>query len=173
MPDRLVGQRRMPTTPSHAFAGLAIGALLAPESVPWPYHAVTVALALLPDIDALCFPLGIPYGSRFGHRGFTHSLLFALLAGLLAAVLTSAALNVPWWRLWACFVPVTVSHTLLDAMTDGGLGVALFSPFDEGRYFFTFRPIRVSPIGLAVFSRWGLRALSSEILWVWAPLLLA
>jgi inner membrane protein len=160
----------MPTALTHALAGLGLGALVAPAAVPWPYHLLTVALGLLPDADAVAFPLGIPYGSRFGHRGFSHSLLFALLGSLLAALAASGALAVPWWHLWACFFVVLVSHTLLDALTDGGLGVAFFSPFDDRRWFFPWRPIHVSPIGLAVFSRWGLRALLSEVLWVWAPL---
>nr|HRC76832.1 rhodanese-like domain-containing protein [Kouleothrix sp.] len=32
-------------------------------------------------------------------------------------------------------------HGVLDAMTDGGLGVAFFAPFSATRYFFPFRPI--------------------------------
>jgi inner membrane protein len=47
---------------------------------------------------------------------------------------------------------VKASHGILDAMTDGGLGVAFFSPFDDTRCFFPFRPIKVSPIGLSFFS---------------------
>ena len=38
----------------------------------------------------------------------------------------------------------TMSHALLDALTDGGLGVAFFSPFSNERYFFPWTPIRVS-----------------------------
>jgi hypothetical protein len=49
---------------------------------------------------------------------------------------------------WTFFFLATASHGLLDAMTDGGLGVAFFSPFDKHRYFFPWTPIRVSPIGL-------------------------
>jgi inner membrane protein len=163
----------MPTAITHALAGLGVGALLAPAGMPWPYHALTLGLGLLPDLDVLAFSLGIPYGARFGHRGFSHSLLFALLASLLFALPAAAFLPAPWWRLWACFFGALVSHTLLDALTDGGMGVALFSPFDDTRYFSPWRPIRVSPIGLAAFSRWGLRALLSEVAWVWAPLAVA
>jgi inner membrane protein len=45
----------------------------------------------------------------------------------------------------------TASHGVLDAMTDGGLGVAFFSPFDNRRYFLPWRPIVVSPISIARF----------------------
>ena len=66
---------------------------------------------------------------------------------------------------------LTASHGILDAFTNGGLGVALLSPFDNGRYFFPWTPIEVSPIGVrAFFSAWGLGVLKSELLWVWLPL---
>jgi inner membrane protein len=54
-------------------------------------------------------------------------------------------------------------------MTDGGLGIAFFAPFDNTRYFFPFRPIEVSPIGLAFFSGRGLDVIWSELLWVCIP----
>ena len=54
----------------------------------------------------------------------------------------------------------TLSHGLLDMLTNGGLGVALFVPMSNERYFFPWRPITVSPIGLSRFvSAWGLRVL--------------
>lgn len=62
------------------------------------------------------------------------------------------------------------SHGLLDAFTNGGLGIAFFSPFDPRRYFFPWRPVQVSPIGMAFFGRWGLRVLRSEVVWIWLPL---
>ncbi|WP_210516122.1 hypothetical protein [Hymenobacter terricola] len=59
-------------------------------------------------------------------------------------------------------------------MTTGGLGVAFFSPWDLKRYFFSLRPIKVSPISIrAFFSGRGLRVLASEGLWVGLPCLLA
>jgi inner membrane protein len=33
-------------------------------------------------------------------------------------------------------------------MTDGGLGVAFFSPIDQNRYFLPIRPIRVASMSL-------------------------
>src|SRR5262249_33852605 len=49
------------------------------------------------------------------------------------------------------FFAAAASHGLLDAMTNGGLGVAFFAPFSDTRYFFPWRPILVSPISLHVF----------------------
>lgn len=62
-----------------------------------------------------------------------------------------------------------ISHTLLDAMTSGGLGVAFFSPFSNERYFFPWRPIRVSPIGVDFFGEAGVAVLRSEMIWVGLP----
>ena len=67
----------------------------------------------------------------------------------------------------------TMSHGVLDAMTNGGLGVAFFAPFHNERYFFPWTPIRVSPIGVGFFSARGLATLRSELLWVWGPCVIA
>ena len=72
--------------------------------------------------------------------------------------------------LFLYFFFCTASHGLLDAMTNGGLGVAFFSPFDTTRYFFPVRPILVSPIGVSeFFSEYGVRILVSEAIWIWLP----
>ncbi|AVH93196.1 metal-dependent hydrolase [Stenotrophomonas maltophilia] len=62
------------------------------------------------------------------------------------------------------------SHPLLDAMTSGGLGVALAWPWSEQRFFAPWRPIRVSPFAPQFFSARGLATLRSELRWVWLPL---
>jgi inner membrane protein len=73
-------------------------------------------------------------------------------------------------RLWTYLFLAAASHGILDAMTDGGLGIALLAPFDDTRYFFPFRPIEVSPINIRRFlSGRGLAVLASELLWVWLP----
>ena len=64
----------------------------------------------------------------------------------------------------------TISHAILDAMTTGGLGVAFFAPFENTRYFFEWRPIKVSPIGMSkFFSKWGIEVLKSEFIWIGIP----
>src|SRR5262249_26209256 len=116
------------------------------------------------------FRFGIPYGSRFGHRGFSHSLCCATLLSVLVAAIGSSYFGVPWWLLASFAWMVVVVHSLLDALTDGGMGIAFPPRCAARRYFLPWRPVRVSPIGLAVFSRWGLRALLSEVTWIWLPL---
>jgi inner membrane protein len=72
-------------------------------------------------------------------------------------------------RIWLFLFAAIASHGILDAFTNGGLGVALLAPFTAERYFFPVTPIQVSPIGWGFFSERGLRALISEMLWVWTP----
>jgi inner membrane protein len=160
----------MPTTLTHTLVGLGAARIFASRSLPPSFYGLAAALSLLPDLDVVSFRLGIPYNSRFGHRGFSHSICCAVLVSLGVAALTSSYFAVPWWQMAGFSLTVVIVHSVLDALTDGGCGIAFFSPFNDRRYFFPWRPIQVSPIGLAVFSRWGLRALLSEIGWIWLPL---
>ena len=74
------------------------------------------------------------------------------------------------FSLWAYLFLATASHGLLDAMTDGGLGVAFLSPLENSRYFLSWRPIHVSLIGISrFFSARGLYVLQSEIVYIWLP----
>jgi inner membrane protein len=123
--------------------------------------------SMLPDADVIGFALGVPYASTFGHRGFTHSICFALIVSLILLLITR-----PQRRLSALafLFLCTISHALFDAMTNGGLGIAFFSPFSNHRYFFPWRPIRVSPIGRASLHRM-LPVFVSELKWVWLPMI--
>jgi inner membrane protein len=127
--------------------------------------------SVLPDLDLIGFRFGIPYGNFWGHRGFTHSLLFATLLAVLVSILAFRRLpgaSLRW--IWSFLFLATASHGFLDAMTDGGLGAAFFSPFNNDRYFLPWRPIRVSPIGIGrFFTERGLDVLRSELLWIWLP----
>src|SRR5262245_20107699 len=155
---------------SHAVAALGIGAAFCEPRMSKLVWVGGVLASTAPDLDVVGFRLGIRYGDFLGHRGFTHSLLFAaILAAVVAGVLRNRAnLRAPALRSYL-FLAVA-SHGLLDAMTDGGLGVAVFSPFDNGRYFLPWRPIVVSPIGISrFFSSRGLAVLESELIWIWLP----
>jgi len=128
------------------------------------------ALSVLADADVIAFRLGIPYSAPFGHRGATHSVMFALLAGCAFAALLSRGTDRRFWSLALIASVVAVSHPLLDAITDGGLGVALLWPFSNARFFATWRPIPVAPIGARMLSSRGLHVLLIETLWS-SPLL--
>ena len=158
---------------SHAFVALALG-YLRPWKV-WPvrFWILSILCSIVPDGDVIGFALGIPYEHVLGHRGLTHSLAFAVMVSLL--VVRVAFSEIPsgsqkWWWLVIHFFLVTVSHGLLDAMTDGGLGIAFFAPFDNERYFLPWTPIKVSPIGIfGFFTDYGLEVLRSEMVWIGMP----
>ena len=158
---------------AHAVVAFALG-----KSFPKTYASVKFWLlgsfcAILPDLDVLAFKFGIPYEHLFGHRGITHSIAFSLFLGLVVTRIfyhNTPLLSLKGMGLMFCFFLCTVSHALLDAMTSGGLGVAFYAPFDNTRYFFPWRPIQVSPIGVeSFFSEWGLCVVKSELIWVGIP----
>jgi len=129
---------------------------------------------LLPDVDVIGLVLGIPYEHVMGHRGFSHSLFFAMMVGFLVPRLVVPYVpcrSRSFGVLVVYFSCVTMSHGILDAITDGGLGVAFFAPFDSTRYFFPWRPLLVSPIGMtSFFSEWGMGVLISELIWIGIPI---
>jgi inner membrane protein len=160
---------------THAIVAVTSGKLLGRSQLPARFWVLAVLCAILPDVDSIGFFLGVPYGHPFGHRGFTHSLLFALIIGLVVSSLCfpeSRLFSKRWLKMTFVFFLITASHGVLDAMTDGGRGIAFFAPFDNSRQMFPWQPLVVSPIGIRpFFSEWGLRVLVSEALWIWLPCL--
>jgi inner membrane protein len=155
---------------THAVVGATLGHAAPQELRKRPgFWWAAVVCSILPDIDVIGFPLGVRYGDLWGHRGMTHSLLFAALVAVCLAVRLEDRTSA---RLAMLLFVITASHGFLDALTNGGLGVAFFSPFNPQRYFFPWRPILVSPIGAGgLFSVRAMRVLWSEIPWIWAPAL--
>ena len=156
-------------TVGHLVAGLVTARVgRPPENVSsGGWAAAVVALSFLPDVDVLAFELGIPYAAPFGHRGATHSLVFAALCALALAV------GVPRLRrldLGLLLFAVVASHGMLDAFTDGGLGVAFLWPFSNDRFFAPWRPIPVAPIGARLLSARGLEIVLIELL-IFLPVL--
>jgi inner membrane protein len=81
-------------------------------------------------------------------------LVFAALIGAAMAT-TAPRFGLRRLKTWVGASLVVASHPVLDTMTDGGLGCALFWPFDLTRYFAPWRPIPVSPLGLEFLSPSG------------------
>jgi inner membrane protein len=113
-----------------------------------------VAASTLPDLDVVAFSFGIPYEHEFGHRGFSHSFFFAAFVALVGAC-AHRSLNSSFGIAFGFLFLVTASHGVLDAFTNGGLGIALFWPWWDQRYFARFQLIEVSPIGISHFSLGG------------------
>ncbi len=157
---------------SHAAAALGLAACFYNPRAPKRVWIIGTACSVLPDIDVIGLQHGTRYGDFWGHRGFTHSLAFAaILASLILFVaFRGATPGMSHLVLWFYLFLATASHGFLDALTDGGLGVAFFAPFDTHRYFFPWRPILVSPIGASrFFTERGLAVLRSELVWIWFP----
>lgn len=154
---------------SHPAVPLAIACWV--PSLRRPSLLLTASLlSAAPDLDAIGYFLGVPYDAWCGHRGCTHSLTFAVALAAMLAPWLARRCGVPVLQVMLFFAAATASHGLLDMATDGGLGIALFWPFDAARRFWPLRPIEVAPLGIgAFFSAWGLRVLASEAVWVWLP----
>ena len=137
----------------HIAVGMAAARLDRHAPVPqWSSMAWWSALSLLPDADVVGFALGVRYGDPWGHRGATHSFTFSVVVGF-AVGLAARWFKRPPGRTALAASLVLASHAILDTMTDGGLGCALFWPFDLTRYFAPWRPIPVAPIGLDLSKR--------------------
>lgn len=156
----------------HAFVAAAISTNCSKKIISWKLFLLGVLCAILPDIDVISFRLGIPYGSFWGHRGFTHSLLFAIILGLSVSFVfyRQTIFSLKGLGYFFFFTLCAASHSILDAMTNGGLGVAFFSPWNETRYFLPWRPINVSPIGVGkFFTGRGLSIIKNEVVWIGVP----
>jgi inner membrane protein len=154
---------------THPAVPIAIALALGRKIIPVPLLVLGVAFSVIPDLDGIAFRLGIPYGSPFGHRGFSHSIAFALLMAALAAPFAKTLRSTP--IIVFSFLAISMaSHGVLDAMTDAGKGVAFLWPWSAERFFFDFRPIEASPVSVRRFlAGRGLEVLQSELVWVWQP----
>jgi len=86
--------------------------------------------------------------------------LAAALGAMLAYTLFRHSYPDPWVVFLFLFIS-TLSHALLDMLTNGGQGVALWASFSNARHFFLWRPIEASPIGVQI--------MRSELRQVWLP----
>lgn len=161
----------MPTVFTHAAVAVAAGSVFPSRPLPFYFWVVSVYCALLPDADVIAFGFGIPYEHMLGHRGLSHSFVGAAGIGALAAWRMKGRMDVGFKTLWLYFSLVTASHGVLDALTDGGMGIAFLAPFSNERYFFPWTPVTVSPIGAYhFFTSRGLAVMASEVKWIWLPM---
>ena len=170
--ERGINDNYMASAFGHAFAAFSLSKGFSKAIANNKFWILGMVCSVLPDADVLGLSFGIPYGSFWGHRGFTHSFLFALLIGIVVTLVfyREQFSKKVGLLLIVYFTLCTASHSILDAMTTGGQGVAFFSPWDNDRYFLPWRPIRVSPIGIAnFFTERGINVLLSELIWIGLP----
>lgn len=165
----------MPSAVTHIFVGLVSGEALSGRGMPWRFWALTAACAVLPDFDFIFYLAGAPEGHILGHRGFTHSICFALITGLAVMLIfyrQEKFLSKKWWGFFLYYFFITSSNGLLDMLSLGHLGVAIFFPFDLGRYFLPWRFLHLSPVDeMLLFRGQGLIGLLSEMHYIWLPAL--
>lgn len=158
---------------THAVIPLGLAMAAGPSHLPVRLTLIGVGLAMAPDLDVIGMKWGIAYAEAWGHRGATHSLVFALLVALLLwpfvrRLVGKSAVSI-FVALGFLFASMA-SHGLLDALTDGGLGIALAWPWSDERFFFSWRPVEVSPLGVQrFFSARGAEVLMSELQWIVLP----
>jgi inner membrane protein len=164
----------MPSAFTHIFIGEALGKTYTAENMPKKFWVLAGVCSIIPDIDIIGYNFGIKYAGMFGHRGFFHSLVFALIVSVLVvkiAFRTTPRFTRQWWSLSVFFFVVTAAHGFFDSMTDKGMGVGFFIPFDQTRYHMPWRPIYASPMSISrFFGRAGIEVLITEILWIWLPM---
>lgn len=160
------GFRRMATIISHAAVPVAIGIGLGKRRIPRALMLAGAAAAMLPDADVIFFRFGATYDTIWAHRGFTHSVGFAVLVGVVAVLVLRSAHPLLSFGFVAL---ASLSHGLLDMLTNGGHGVAILWPATDHRYFFNWRPIEISPLAVARFIPRLARIAWSEFLWIWVP----
>lgn len=157
----------------HALAAYTIGKVSNIQLNPVKLSLLLIFCAVIPDADVIMFNFGYAYEHPLGHRGFSHSILFAfMLAFVVRAIFYT---KVKYFSktgivLFFIFFIATLSHSFLDACTNGGRGVGFFIPFENSRYFFPWRPILVSPLGAGkFFSKWGWRVVQNEAFYIALP----
>ena len=163
----------MPTFVGHSLVALSVCAPLqrTPLAKAMSFSGWLVLLliaSILPDLDVLMLRW-LPYSHPLSHRGLGHSLLFALVAALcltiscyLAGMVRGKLLTLI--LVWLVIAAVMGSHGLLDALTDGGLGIGLLSPVSLRRYFFPIRPITVALLSPGtMFSAYMLHVYTIEV----------
>ena len=152
-----------------------MGRIYTPGTMPLKFWLIAMFCAVLPDISAIFTRFGVSNEALLGHRNFTHSLSFALITGFVAVWLGFREVKLfsrSSISLWIFFFICTASHGLLDAMTNGGLGIAFYSPFSGERYFLPWTPVDMPEIKPNQFlGKWGKKVIISELIWICLPML--
>ena len=152
----------------HLAVGAAVGAWYSQHdertaAIARPAIAAFAALALAPDLDIVGYFIGVPGGSQWGHRGFSHSFAVALVGGLLAAWM-AGGLRIPRFRTGLTAFLALASHCLLDILSAHGSGPMLLWPFTQATYESPWQPIPGVISAYSYFSAQAIRTYVVETL---------
>jgi len=141
-----------------------------PEGIERRLDVALVLVSIWPDLDFATLPFEVRPGDLLGHRGLTHSIFVAIAVGLVASLLFPKSAR---RRVAPLLVVVALSHPIIDALTAGDLGVALFWPITRARLSFPFALVATCPVGLDEWlGYWGLLTIANEALYIVTPLAL-
>jgi inner membrane protein len=145
----------------HLATGALIGAVYSrvTDTKPLPAMAAFAGLAVAPDLDLLAIPFN-PKGTPLEHRVISHALPFAAVMSLVIAL----ALGKRPYRLLlaATSFLAMASHGVLDGFTRHGSGPALWWPFSDARYAFSWQPLRGSESFEGYFTWQGIPTVLTE-----------
>jgi inner membrane protein len=129
------------------------------------------AAACVADLDIAAPLFDVQPDSMLAHRGLLHGWPFA---AVIALVLSAAFFRGPAFkRVLLLLFAAAASHGLLDLLTRGDAGVALFAPFSTARLLLPLRPMPVIPVGVGeYFGIFGAIVLLNELLLVVVPVAL-
>lgn len=162
----------MASTFTHALVGYSLTRLCFKNTVTTRLLLLGMFAANAPDLDVVGYHLGYDDLHYLGHRGISHSILVAVLVGPLLSYIwywKRAVSAIFAWQAASLASAALLSHTLLDMLTDGNVGVAALAPFDTGRYFFAGRLLVDTPMYDDFIQFQSVRALASEFIFVWIP----
>lgn len=160
----------MPSSFSHAVAGVGFGSLAASKPMPRRFWVAAGVCGALPDVDLITWIYRVPNDSVWSHRGITHGIPFAIALGWAVAW---TMFRGDEWRssrraIWAGLTLATASHGLFDSLATYGDAVQFLAPFTTHRFSPPWHPIDG---GAGTGGPWGhlAQALLNELLCVWLP----
>ena len=157
----------MPSAIGHAIFALSLSPFRPYNNKLLLSLILAMVCSTIPDLDVIGFEAGIRCGAVWRPRGFSHSFLFSLITGIAVSYLffnEECETKTDRFLISFFFFIITLSHGLLDAMTDGGLGVGFFIPVNNERFFFPIRPIPVSSMHIeAFFTSFGFSIFKQEM----------
>ena len=163
----------MSTIFTQPLVGIAASRLVPRKIWSKRFLMMSLVAAIIPDIDVIGIPFGVPHGHALAHRGLTHSIIFTIPISLLLLKIFFShqkIISLKGLLMTMYLVLVTLSHGILDALGDGTNGVALLWPFTSERIFLPVNPIPDSVISTSFFGEIGYRVMLHEILIIWVPL---
>jgi len=117
---RCGGDKLMCSVLTHPVVPIALSTVFPPDTLPPTVLLVGAACSVIPDIDVIGRKFGIRSNHMLGHRGLTHLMAFAAVLGAIPTCTLFRSSHPDPWVLFLFLFVSTLSHALLDMLTNGG-----------------------------------------------------